>query len=747
MQIQKDLKHSKSLKTKIMKKIITLVFVLLFASTISAQAPQKMSYQAVIRNTGNNLVVNANVGVRVSLLQTSATGTVVFSEYHTPTTNANGLVTLEIGGGTMLTGNFATINWANGPYFIKTETDPTGPGTNYTISGTSQLLSVPFALYAASSGSSASNWTATGPNIANNNTGNVGIGTGATIPSSLLTVKIEGLGFTQEDATGATKIGFYTDANAGYIQTHSNNDLSFATNNGAARMTLQKTTGNFGINTTNPTEKLEVAGKTKTTNLQVVAGASAGKVLTSDAAGNATWQTATSANSWSTTGNAGTNASTNFIGTTDNVDVVFKRNNNLAGSLSIDNTSLGLFALNSITTGNQNTAIGDSALRDTTTGSSNTAIGDSALILNTTGANNTATGRSALLFNSTGYENTATGSTALYTNSTGTQNTADGAYALQRNTTGSSNTASGNSSLNQNTTGNFNTAAGYQSLRDNTIGAYNTASGSYALNKNIDGNYNTAMGSQSLKANTTGSFNSAIGNQALYTNTTGSANTAMGHNALESNSTGSFSTATGDNALFSNTSGDQNTAFGYQALNQNTTGYQNTAVGWTAGSNMTTGNNNAVFGAAAQVPSATGSNQIRIGNTSVTYIGGQVAWSFSSDRRFKNTIEPSKLGLDFIKKLNPVSYLRNNDESKKVEYGFIAQELEAILNDSGAANNGIITKDDAGVYSVRYNDLISISVKAIQELETENLTLKSQIQALEKSNNEILKRLEQLEKN
>jgi hypothetical protein len=213
---------------------------------------------------------------------------VVFSEYHTPVTNTNGLVTLEIGGGTILTGNFATINWVNGPYFIKTETDPTGPGTNYTISGTSQLLSVPFALYAASSGSS--NWTTTGTNITNNNTGNVGIGTGVTVPSSLLTVRKDGIGFTQEDVSGTSKIGFFTDASSAFIQTHSNTDMNFGTANGPARMTLQTGTGNVGIATATPTEKLEVVGKTKTTNLQITSGAANNKVLISDASGNASWQ-------------------------------------------------------------------------------------------------------------------------------------------------------------------------------------------------------------------------------------------------------------------------------------------------------------------------------------------------------------------------------------------------------------------------------------------------------------------------
>ncbi len=130
-------------------KMLLVITVCCSLNAVFAQAPQKMSYQAVIRNAGNALVTNANVGVKISILQTSATGSVVYSETHQPTTNANGLATFEIGGGAVLSGNFTAINWANGPYFIKTETDLTG-GTSYTISGTSQLLSVPFALYAAS---------------------------------------------------------------------------------------------------------------------------------------------------------------------------------------------------------------------------------------------------------------------------------------------------------------------------------------------------------------------------------------------------------------------------------------------------------------------------------------------------------------------------------------------------------------------------------------------------------------------
>jgi hypothetical protein len=135
-------------------KIINILGAVIFMTAgLFAQAPQKMSYQAVIRNGANALVQSQTVGMQISILQGSASGTAVYVETHSATTNANGLVSIEIGGGIVTTGSFAVIDWANGPFFIKTETDPAG-GTNYTISGTTQLLSVPYAMYAGSSGSS-----------------------------------------------------------------------------------------------------------------------------------------------------------------------------------------------------------------------------------------------------------------------------------------------------------------------------------------------------------------------------------------------------------------------------------------------------------------------------------------------------------------------------------------------------------------------------------------------------------------
>lgn len=130
-----------------MKRIYTILMALMTSVVVMAQAPDKMSYQAVLRDAGNNLLTNKSVSMRISVLQGNAFGSAVYVETHAVSTNGNGLVTVEIGSGTPSTGTFASINWANGPYFIKTETDPNA-GTNYSISGTSQLLSVPYALSA-----------------------------------------------------------------------------------------------------------------------------------------------------------------------------------------------------------------------------------------------------------------------------------------------------------------------------------------------------------------------------------------------------------------------------------------------------------------------------------------------------------------------------------------------------------------------------------------------------------------------
>lgn len=116
-----------------------------------AQVPQGISHQAVIRNAANELVTDSPIGIRVGILQGAADGTEVYSETHTPQSNANGLISFVIGQGANQSSDFSDIDWANGPYFIETKADPEG-GTNYSIEGVSQLWSVPYALSAGTNG-------------------------------------------------------------------------------------------------------------------------------------------------------------------------------------------------------------------------------------------------------------------------------------------------------------------------------------------------------------------------------------------------------------------------------------------------------------------------------------------------------------------------------------------------------------------------------------------------------------------
>ncbi len=150
-----------------MKRLFTFLGMMVLSIMVMAQAPEKFSYQAVVRDASGNLVCNGQVGVRVSILKNSANGVSVYCETHQLTTNANGLLTMEIGGGNVVGGVFSTIDWGNGPYFVKTETDVTG-GSNYTLTGTQQLLSVPYALYAkyAENGGSGSDTTGMGSVLA-----------------------------------------------------------------------------------------------------------------------------------------------------------------------------------------------------------------------------------------------------------------------------------------------------------------------------------------------------------------------------------------------------------------------------------------------------------------------------------------------------------------------------------------------------------------------------------------------------
>ena len=466
--------------------------------------------------------------------------------------------------------------------------------------------------------------------------------------------------------------------------------------------------------------KLDVAGKTKTTTFQMTNGATLNSVLQSDATGNASWVNANTLAITETDPQVSSSASgrvPRWNGAALADGAIFDNGTNVgigttgpAGVLDLVSTNNGLL-------------IPRVLLTSTTTASPVVFAANSELVYNTQTIGDVTPGyyywqtlpaparwlRLATTNDITASNNgwSINGNTGIVdgTNFIGTAAATDVDVAFRRN----------------------NAAAG-------KIATTSTSFGVGALTLNPANS--TAIGTNALKVST-GPFNTAVGTNALQglNLTSSQRNTVVGFEAM--------GTTTGD---------IQNcTAVGFQALlNINgagaARGINNTAIGYQAGSTITTGENNTAIGYLAQVPTATGNNQIRIGNSTIGYAGVQVAWTLTSDKRWKDNIKDSGLGLNFLKTLRPVSYTRNNDKKQKTEYGFIAQDVDAALLKAGDPNNGIITKDDEGMLGVRYNDFISISVKAIQEQQ-------ELIEALQKSNAELLKanaaileRLERLEK-
>jgi len=508
---------------------------------------------------------------------------------------------------------------------------------------------------------------------------------------------------------------------------------------------------------------------------------------------NSRWEPATSGGSgWNLTGNAGTDPATNFIGTKDVQPISFRVNDTLRmklwgnGRLELfnkgGNTFVGQGAGESNTTGYSNTANGNGALSSNTTGIWNTANGNGALSSNTIGFGNTATGHLALDSNTTGFWNTANGYVALSSNTTGDMNTANGEHALSSNTTGGMNTANGNGALSSNTIGNSNVAIGTSALYSNTTTSNLVAVGDSALFSNTSGFKNVAIGSKALSSNSSGSNNTAVGFEAGQFNVFEGGNTFVGFQAGKFNTGGSINCFFGGEAGANNISGDRNSFFGVWAGYSNTTaggnsffgreagrsnisGEGNNFFGEGAGLGNTSGKDNCFFGTQAGFSNQTGnfnlcignisningsysnanaigfqsnvfsSNVARLGNTSVTSIGGQVGWSNLSDSRIKTAIAENIPGLAFIQKLRPVTYRydirRQNallgiadtiqwegkyDIEKMTFSGFLAQEVEQAARSIGYNFSGVdAPKNDQSLYGLRYAEFTVPLVKAVQE--------------------------------
>ncbi len=635
-------------------RFLLMISCLLASVALLAQSPLAIPYQGVARNASGEILASQALGLRISIRDVSASGTVVYQESHHPTTTSLGLFSLSIGGGTPIIGTLSAVNWGNGAKFIQVEMDATG-GSSYTDMGTTQLNSVPYALYAQTAGSSGlaagtaagntvywngSSWVTNNANIFNNGA-NVGIGTVA--PANKLQV-------AGSIGIDGGKLPFYNTGESVFIGQNAGqgDDLANRQN--------------------------------------VYLGYEAGK---SNISG--------SLNTY--VGHGAASASTGIWNTAIGQGAM---NGIASGDL---NTVVGRGALSSATFGGYNTVVGANALGFKTSGNNNVAIGLFAGVNNLTGSGNIFLGASA--------GTDETGSDKLYIDNTGSPSplvygdfatdllrvngslqigtaykfpTDAGINGYVMQTDGDGNISwvnpasfgGGSSSWAVNGNNQYSSATGNVGIgtalpdakfhvqgqikiadgtqgegkvltsdanglaswvtpsggggggdfvdltTDQYIGGNKTFTGNINFDKNIriagmsvgqgavSGAFNTAMGNNSLAAVTSGTSNAAVGYNSLASNTTGAANAAFGYNALNSNVAGMRNVATGHYALYNN-NGNDNVGIGNFALFNAGSTNNNVGLGSAALSQLGSGNNNVAIGYNVLSSSATGANNVAVG--------------------------------------------------------------------------------------------------------------------------------------
>jgi len=679
-----------------MKKNILSFIAILIVNVLLAQSG--FNYKALITQNGNALNTQS-VNLKFTLLQNGSTA--VYQETQSATTDTNGIVSVNIGEGTVQSGNFNNIDWENNTYSLKVEIDT---GNGYQDYGTTELKFVPYAKYAEVAGNTFSG----NFNDLNN------------IPSGLS----DGDDVNDADHSPTNELQTLS-INGTQLSISNGNSVTLPTGSGGDQWGSQVVQSDNSLNGN---------------------GTSASPLAINP--------NATIFNAWDK------NAS-------DDVSEL----NDLSDAKT-DNTSLflGTDAGQNNNANTANTGIGLDVLKANTSGNANTAIGFQALKLNTNGNKNTSTGYKSLYSNTTGEENCAYGLFAVYSNTTGNYNVGLGTAALYANTTGSRNTAVGVGSLHETNGGENNTAVGTDALYSNTTGLNNVAIGKDALHENNIESDLVAIGTQALYNNGTGAsgsydakYNTAIGYQTLYSNTIGYENTGIGFKALYDNTTGKYNNSIGSFSLNAMTTGSFNNGLGSLCLQNLSTGNNNTAIGdWSY--RFGNYNNSTAIGASSSI---TTNNMVKLGDNNVTWIGGAVNWSTTSDGRFKQNVQENVRGLDFILKLRPVTYnldidaldqftgVKHRKETEKAPFrmeakqilhsGFIAQEVEQAAQQTGYNFDGVHHPANAhDPYSLSYAQFVVPLVKSVQEQQKIIEQQNDKIKQLEAENQETKKQIKKL---
>lgn len=573
--------------------LLTLIFFSTLFSVLG-QSPEKFKYQAIIRNTDGSLVTDQNVSLRISIISDSPTGSVAYSEEHTAMTNQFGLVMIEIGGGVPVLGSMNGINWGNTEHFLSIEFDVSG-GMNYINMGTSQLLSVPYALYAKTAGTTENGyWTQNGTTLFYN-AGNVGIG--SAIPEGKLavcadsTAGIDDVIFSVVNATGDTVFAVYQEGVRIYVS--ENSPLKATGSKGGFAV------GGFSHAKNIPQEYLVVTPDSVRVYID--------KNYTTSGTSGSKGGFAVGGFS-----QAKTNLNENYLFVQDDSTRIYTGDTtsgfgieNLSGSngastsymhLTPNNYMIGHQAGNSISDGLYNSFIGYESGFSNTFGSKNYFIGYRSGYENSTGNNNIFLGDSTGFYNINGYRNVFIGNQSGLNNISGSYNVFIGENTGRANTSGYSNVFVG-------------ATTGFS----NTTGIRNVFVGNWAGNFNTTGSNNVFLGNRSGWNNTSGSTNIMIGNFCGFNNVTGSDNLFIGNNAGYSSDTCYSNIFIGNNSGESNIAGLGNVFLGNRTGADNTTGAGNTIIGHESGHFTSTGDNNTFLGAYSGFNNSSGYNNVLIG--------------------------------------------------------------------------------------------------------------------------------------
>ena len=741
-----------------MKKIILHTILLSIAiSSIFSQTPQAFKYQAVARDNTGVIISNQLVSFRISILQGSATGTSMYSETHQLTTNDFGLANLEIGSGSVVSGSISSIDWSTGSYFLKVEMDANG-GSSYQLVGASQMLSVPYALYAESSANPGDDdWTISGDDMYSTVAGNVGIGTAA--PGA--TLEVAGHIFTSN--TGSSVFlgwgaGYYDDLSYNYnvyigqssgnLNTTGDNNTAcgsyslFSNVGGADNTVIGQKSLYYNVSGNNNTAIGNEAGH------GLYGGSVNGCVFLGNKAG---YYNGTDNRLYIE------NSDSNYpliYGEFDNDLVAINGKLKVAGHISVSNTGNSVF-------------IGqDAGLNDDLTANNNVFIGNMSGTTNTSGYSNSALGEYSMNKNTNGYDNTALGSYALYENTIGGWNTAIGRNSMKSNINGGGNVAIGGAALASNETGDNNTiigasagsgapdldgcvfighGAGSEEYSDNRLhigNSYNPLIYGEFDNDilSVNGKLGIATENPAVQLHVVGGTDASLaGGGYIVSGTTTSQNIVMDENEIMARNNG----ATSALHLQRNGGGlrlhyDQSD---YDQFNINSSGW--TGIGVTSPNSKLHVNTSGDDGLRVQIYTNTkflvhsnggvvaGHNvttptfafQLQNSNIDLQGRGRAYSWNTYSDSRLKSNQRNIEYGLKEVLQLQPKSYDHHSSSSneegefimvtnqKEATVGFIAQEVQQIIPEAVC-----VPQDESkDLWSMDYDKLIPVLTKAIQE--------------------------------